>query len=244
VDVDPDDLVGYSQCHFFAGVAGWPRALRLAGVPDLECWAGSPPCQPFSGAGKRRGTEDERHLWPEFLRLIAERRPLLVVGEQVKEAVALGWLDLVSSELEAEGYACGAVVLGAHGVGAPHLRQRLYWAGVLGDADDEEQVGPLRGGPGGVRALRHPDDLRQLHGEGRHEPQRGAGELAPGEPGAAGFWGNCEWVRCADGRHRPVEPGTCPVADRVPKRVGRLRGYDNAVVPQVASEFVKALIGR
>lgn len=83
-DVGPDDLGGYTQCHFFAGFGGWAYALRLAGVPDLGCWTGSCPCRPFSGAGKKLGTEDERHLWPEFLRLIAERRPRLVFGEQVE----------------------------------------------------------------------------------------------------------------------------------------------------------------
>ncbi len=110
-DVQPEDLKRYTQCHFFAGIGGWPLALRLAGVQDLECWTGSCPCQPFSAAGKKRGTEDERHLWPEFLRLIAERRPQLVVGEQVEAAVAHGWLDLVSSDLEKEGYAVGSVVM-------------------------------------------------------------------------------------------------------------------------------------
>lgn len=220
-DVGPDDLKRYTQCHFFAGIGGWAYALRLAGVPDLECWTGSCPCQPFSGAGKKRGTKDERHLWPEFLRLIAERRPQLVVGEQVAEAVAHEWLDLVSSELEEEGYAVGSVVMGAHSVGAPHLRQRLYWGGVLG----------------------HRDDVRQLQGEDRHEPQQGSGELASGEPSEAGFWAGCEWVACKDGKARPTEPGTLPLVDGLPRRVELLRGYGNAVVPQVAAAFVKALIG-
>ena len=57
----PRDLVGYAQCHFFAGIGGWPRALRLADWPDdIPVWSGSCPCQPFSGAGRRRGEEDER----------------------------------------------------------------------------------------------------------------------------------------------------------------------------------------
>ena len=142
-DVQADDLKRYAQCHFFAGIGGWPLALRLAGAQDLECWTGSCPCQPFSAAGKKRGTEDERHLWPQFRRLIAERRPQLVVGEQVEAAVAHGWLDLVSSDLEEEGYAVGSVVMGAHSVSAPHLRQRLYWGGVLADADNYEGGGKL-----------------------------------------------------------------------------------------------------
>src|ERR1019366_7008968 len=151
-DVQADDLKRYAQCHFFAGIGGWPLALRLAGAQDLECWTGSCPCQPFSAAGKKRGTEDERHLWPQFRRLIAERRPQLVVGEQVEAAVAHGWLDLVSSDLEEQGYAVGSVVMGAHSVSAPHLRQRLYWGGVLADA---------------VREGRQPSSVAKRKG-GRH----------------------------------------------------------------------------
>lgn len=142
VEVQPGDLAGYKQCHFFAGVAGWPLSLQHAGVPDLECWTGSCPCQPWSDAGKKRGVEDDRHLWPEWFRLIRICRPQLVLGEQVEEAIAYGWLDLVSSDLETEGYACGAAVLGAHSVGAPHIRQRLYWV-----ADAE---GPRIGRDAGV----------------------------------------------------------------------------------------------
>jgi len=248
-DVEPDDLDGYAQCHFFAGIGGWAYALRLAGVPDLECWTGSCPCQPFSAAGKKRGTDDERHLWPEFLRLVAERRPQLVVGEQVEAAVAHGWLDLVSSDLEAEGYACGAVVMGAHSVGAPHLRQRLYWGGVLWEAVGEGlQPSSVAGGEAGREGaadggLGHRDDVRQLQGEGRHEPQPGAGGLASGKPSEARFWDGAVWLPCRDGKARPTEPGTLPLADGLPRGVELLRGYGNAVVPQVAAAFVKALIG-
>ena len=161
-DVGPDDLKRYTQCHFFAGIGGWAYALRLAQAQDLECWTGSCPCQPFSAAGKKRGTKDERHLWPEFFRLIAERRPPIILGEQVEDAVAHGWLDLVSSGLEAEGYACGSIY-GTHSVGAPHHRQRLYWGGVLGDANDGGQVRPLRGKPGKAHALAHAH--RVQHGQ-------------------------------------------------------------------------------
>ena len=127
-DVTPDDLTGYTQCHFFAGIGGWSYALRLAGWPDdRPVWTGSCPCQPFSAAGKRAGTDDARHLWPDWVRLIRAFRPVTAIGEQVASAIAHGWLDGVSADLEAEGYAVGAVVLGAHSVGAPHIRQRLWW---------------------------------------------------------------------------------------------------------------------
>lgn len=127
-DVQPNDLVGFIQCHFFAGIGGWSYALRLAGWPDdRPVWTGSCPCQPFSSAGKGKGTADERHLWPAWFRLIRECLPPVVFGEQVEAAVRHSWLDGVFTDLETEGYACGAAVLGAHSIGAPHIRQRLWW---------------------------------------------------------------------------------------------------------------------
>ena len=127
-DVSPDDLRQFRQCHFFAGIGGWAYAARLAGWPDdRELWTGSCPCQPFSAAGKQAGMADERHLWPTWLRLIRERHPVNVFGEQVAAAIGREWLALVQADLESEGYRVGATVLGAHSVGAPHIRQRLYF---------------------------------------------------------------------------------------------------------------------
>ena len=153
-EVQPEDLVGYVQCHFFAGIGGWPLALRHAGWPeDRECWTGSCPCQPFSAAGKRKGTADDRHLWPEFQRLIAKRRPAICFGEQVASADGRKWLGGVRLDLEALDYAVGAADLCAAGAGeeaqgwilrgnllgrerivlsAPHIRQRIWW---LADSD-------------------------------------------------------------------------------------------------------------
>lgn len=151
-DVRPDELVGLERCHFFAGLAGWEYALHLAGWPDhWPVWTGSCPCQPFSAAGKRQGEADERHLWPELFRLIRECRPPVVLGEQVASKDGLRWLDGVCADLESAGYACGAVDLCAASqgqeaegwivrgdqadwerivVGAPHIRQRLFWVAV------------------------------------------------------------------------------------------------------------------
>lgn len=127
-DVTPDDLRGYTQCHFFAGIGVWSLALRRAGwADDRPVWTGSCPCQPFSAAGKGAGFADERHLWPAFHWLISQRRPAVVFGEQVASKDGLGWLDLVQADLEGTGYASGAVDLCAAGVGAPHIRQRLWW---------------------------------------------------------------------------------------------------------------------
>ena len=125
VDVEPDDLVGYQQCHFFAGIGGWSLAARLAGWPDdRELWTGSCPCQPFSVAGKGAGADDERHLWPHQFRLIRARRPAVWMGEQVAAAVGKDWLDGVHADLEGIGYACGAAVVPACAVNAPHRRDR------------------------------------------------------------------------------------------------------------------------
>ena len=127
-EVNPDEIRNYTQCHFFAGIGGWSRALQLANWPtNRTVWTGSCPCQPYSSAGKGKGDKDPRNLWPQFFCLIRQCEPDVVFGEQVASAINKGWLDGIQSDLEKENYACGATVLGAHSVGAPHIRQRLYW---------------------------------------------------------------------------------------------------------------------
>jgi len=137
VDVEPTDLVGYAQCHFFAGVGGWGIACRLAGWPDdREIWSASCPCQPFSVAGKGAGTADARHLWPDFFRLVRARRPAAIVGEQVAAAIGKDWFDGVRTDLEGIAYACRGVVVPACAVNAPHRRDRLWF---VADAKWNEQ---------------------------------------------------------------------------------------------------------
>ena len=127
-DIDAADLAGFTQCHFFAGIGGWPIALGLVGWPeDREVWTGSCPCQPFSDAGLRAATEDPRHLWPDFRRLIAQRCPAVVFGEQVSNSLSYQWLDTVQNELEEDGFVFGSADLPACSVGAIHVRQRLWW---------------------------------------------------------------------------------------------------------------------
>lgn len=134
-EVQPSDLHGFTQCHFFAGIGGWSAALRLAGWPDdRHVWSGSAPCQPFSAAGKGKGAADERHLWPAFYRLIRECRPDIVIGEQVDSRDARQWLDGVYTDMEGSGYALGPAVLPAASVSAPHGRHRIYWGAALADA--------------------------------------------------------------------------------------------------------------
>lgn len=126
--IDADDLDGVTQAHFFSGIGGWPLALRMAGwSEDREVWTASCPCQPFSVAGKGLAEKDDRHLFPVLAGLVRERRPATVFGEQVASKDGLKWLAGVHDTFETLGYQFAAVDLAAACVGAPHIRQRLYW---------------------------------------------------------------------------------------------------------------------
>ncbi|MFI9652812.1 DNA cytosine methyltransferase [Guyparkeria halopsychrophila] len=187
-DVSPDDLAGYTQCHFFAGIGIWAYALRLAGWPDdRPVWTGSCPCQPFSAAGKSAGVADERHLWPHWHYLISQRRPGVVFGEQVASKDGLGWLDLVQADLEGADYASGAVDLCAAGVGAPHIRQRLWFVaermGKPGVEGLEGQRGGHRTKEGRQAAIRSVAEAGESGGPADAECQRVRGER-PGTPRA------------------------------------------------------------
>jgi len=339
-EIKPHEIKHYTQCHFFAGIGGWSLALQLAGWPSTRpVWTGSCPCQPFSSAGKQLAQADERHLWPVFFDLIRECRPDVVFGEQVAAAIGKGWLDGVSADLEGAGYACGAAVLGAHSVGAPHIRQRLYW---VADSTGGQREQPIR--PQGNLLQRSPDDRsdgrvadaqsREAHspaarglyaesgGRGRlgdadgsgsesrnpatsvdgyrsaaladgrlgdaSRPRREGSErsrqtgaegiaigyagqcggvsglgdsssngsaarlpeqaqrqegitgIADDSGGSCGAWDSFDLIPCADGKARRIESGLAPLAHGIPARVVRLRGYGNAIVPQVAAEFVMA----
>jgi DNA (cytosine-5)-methyltransferase 1 len=254
VEVKPNDLKQYAQCHFFAGIGGWPFALALAGWnPDTPVWTGSCPCQPFSTAGKGLGDKDERHLWPVFFDLIRQCRPECVFGEQVASAIGKGWLDGISADLEPEGYACGATVLGAHSVGSPHIRQRLYWVAddrsggrevaVLNRAGGTAEGGERQTGIAGMCGT--PSGMVLSHRDGcqpRSTSTTPAGYRSSSE--SAGFWDESTLVACRDGKTRrvPTEPAFFPLAHGIPARVVRLRGYGNAIVPQVAAEFVSAYL--
>jgi len=358
-DVKPSELGRFKQCHFFAGIGVWSYSLRSAGIPDdFEVWTGSCPCQPFSTAGKGEGFEDERHLWPSFHWLIKECRPGLVFGEQVAGKSGEAWLDLVSTDLEGEGYAIGSAVTAACGFGAPHQRKRLYWVahsngprlegtgregiqnghsegrsecsdhGILADTEGDGHKGGREEGGGthegseegrvlesegegtfneladtersGGRARGESECLdRGLCGEGKDnslqiterssssdmaDPDRGrceqrdseseeisgtvlsgshgkdsesggglgeSSELEPSTDGGFrdspdstnGFWRDVDWLRCRDGKWRCVEPGTFPLVDGAAERVGRLRGYGNAIVAPQAKEFIESYFG-
>ncbi|WP_405470607.1 DNA cytosine methyltransferase [Morganella morganii] len=220
-DVTPNDLRGFTQCHFFAGVGVWSLALRRAGWPDDKpVWTGSCPCQPFSAAGKGNGFADERHLWPAFFHLISECKPGVIFGEQVASKDGLGWLDLVQTDLEATNYAVGAVDLCAAGFGAPHIRQRLFW---VADADNQRR-----------KRLRRCESV--ILPERREDAERYAVPPAM----AAHVWDGWQAVTGADKNSRMLPPDFGERADDAAGRVGKLRAYGNAIVAPVAEEFIRA----
>ena len=262
-DVQPSDLDGYADCHFFAGIGGWALALRRVGVEGQGIWTGSCPCQPFSSAGKQKGFSDERHLWPEFHRLIAECRPAAVFGEQVASPLGRSWLATVRSEMEDLGYGVGAADLCAASVGSPHIRQRLWWVahsdqgqrGRWTDGEERQLDGEAPGRQQGYREsesggengrVAHADDgqqgLEQGSSGGIRERTSGHSWPRPKRGGGNDPWAGAEYIECLDGKSRPVEPGIFPLAHGVPNRVGTLRGSGNAIVPQLAEVFVRAAL--
>lgn len=211
-DVRAIDLVGYKQCHFFAGIGGWPLALRMAGwSDDRRVWTGSCPCQPFSVANAAGiGIEDKRHLLPEFTNLIGECRPPSVFGEQVPGAIGKGWLDEAFGRMEAHDYACAATILPAIAFGARHERKRLYWMANSSSKRWERHI-PLRGG---------------IPSFGEKKVTEYGNPLA-----IAG--------KALDGDFSGLLLGDGVSVGMERKRV---KGYGNAIVPQVAAFFIRTVM--
>jgi DNA (cytosine-5)-methyltransferase 1 len=252
-DVRPDDLVGYAQCHFFAGVGGWSIAARLAGwADDRPMWSASCPCQPFSVAGKGAGTADARHLWPDFFRLVRARRPAFIVGEQVAAAVGKDWFLGVRSDLESIGYVGRGIVVPACAVNAPHRRDRLWFVAGSGSVDHANDARPQghaghelgalgRQEPGGPAAQAGGGD-HECEFCGYHFPEHLGRYGCPnceGE-GVADAWDSARWLISHDGKARRFEPSISLLVDGLPSRAPLLRGYGNAIVPQVAAEVIGA----
>lgn len=289
-EVRPEDLDGFVQCHFFAGIGLWSLCLRRAGWPDdRPVWTGSCPCGPFSKAGLKKGFDDPRHLWPEWFRLISVCRPDVVFGEQSDEAV--DWIDLVQANMEGLRYALGALVLPAAGFFGAHERHRF---GFVADADNAEwwsdrapwndghwpKTGRVQSygdvgdgcanssladacsngrGSGAVAQLHdaehHPQSRGHLGGLGEPHPaglsdaqlgiiRRSGWRPEGGEPEQPGHspGAGVDWLFCRDSKWRPVEPGTCPLVDADPARMGRLRGYGDAIDVETFTQLIAAYL--
>lgn len=214
--------------------------LRADGIiPDVI--VGGYPCQPFSVAGKQRGAEDDRHLWPEVYRLVGEIRPSWCIFENVAGHIKLG-LDEVLSDLEVEGYAARPFVIPACGVDAPHRRDRV-WIVAKNVADTK------RKGRKQSRAARKMGGAKEKESRARHqsdvffktsqptmadtssqrsqrraeEPLSGVGDLSR------------QSERGSEDRRKlwPTEPNVGRVANGVPARSHRIKALGNAVVPQI-----------
>ena len=260
-DVKADDLKGYTQCHFFAGIGGWSYALRLAGWDDdRRVWTGSCPCQPFSPAGKQDGKKDARHLWPTWFSLIKEYKPAIVLGEQVKQAITHGWLDDVYQGLEGEGYAFGSAVLPACAGGRGHRRERIFFVGdtqydgqsataqqgsngtaIQQSAKGQNDPGQFAG-TGDIQTLADATGKRQSGswpmGESLHPAQGSNGQTDKSVDAGAGL----SWLGCPDGYARNIEPTIPVLAYGVSPDMASVcaSGFGNAIVPRVAAEFISS----
>ena len=229
------------------------------GRAEIIC--GGFPCQPFSQAGKRRGTEDDRHLWPEMLRIISEVRPTWVIGENVIGIVKME-LDSILSDLEGEGYQTRAFIIPACGIDAPHKRHRVW---IIAHANSEgESDGPINEGPrprqlelmadpnsgfstvtqqavqaGRTTIISSSKDVAHSESE-RVQRLWSSGEQKPHT------YGGQKLSLCGSERPRPAyweaEPGMGRVVDGIPNRVDRIKGLGNAVVPMVVEVIGNAIM--
>jgi DNA (cytosine-5)-methyltransferase 1 len=109
---------------------------------DIDIITGGFPCQPFSLAGKRKGTDDERYLWHEMLRAVQQIQPTYVVAENVRGLLTIDGgmvFEQVCADLEAEGYEVQPILLPAAGVNAPHRRDRIFIVGYAANTNSRRQ---------------------------------------------------------------------------------------------------------
>jgi len=219
-------------------------------VPDCDILTAGYPCQPFSQAGRREGAQDDRHIWPYILKIITSKRPSWVVLENVYGHISLG-LDQVLLDLETKGYATRTFVVPASSVGAPHRRDRVWIVGYTedngrdgrteatgreGSQDKQDESRPeVRGKSSGPSTHVADTNHQRLQGRlsGWQDTQR------QGVDGHAG---------CSSATHRQpeqnwwtTEPDVGRVANGIPKRVDRLKGLGNAIVPQIAQQIAESI---
>ena len=232
------------------------------GLRTVDVISGGFPCQPFSVAGKQKGKEDDRYLWPEMLRVIRELRPRCVVGENVPGIIKIAAGQVVK-DLERAGYHVVVFNFEAAAVGAWHRRSRVFFAGI---AENVENAG-CRGQREQENVCKQPRRTEFI-GTGKtlsdHESERQQRERTCGEqisrtrfnekqPERRSDVYNAVRGRCtgvarreqsqvlADGRCWATEPDVGRVAHGIPYRVDRIKCLGNAVVPQQAYPIFRAL---
>jgi DNA (cytosine-5)-methyltransferase 1 len=267
------ETIGFSEIEPYACQVlkrNWPDIPNYGDIRNIrgvraDLITGGFPCQPFSVVGEQRGAEDDRHLWPEMCRVIAEARPTWVLGENVPGIVTME-LDNCLSDLEAIGYAAWPIIIPACAVDARHRRDRVWivayagsarleghaWNGYEGDEpgrNSEEQdrpTCPRRLLPGGWRevvfaaecdpdgdglcpcGLDYSDECSQPGPTQEGYEYLEQGGVLYGRPEETGV----TWQ---------PEPAMGRVVNGIPNRAHRLRGLGNAIVPQVASEIIRAI---
>lgn len=220
--------------------------LNADGI-SIDVICGGYPCQPFSNAGKRRGAEDDRHLWPEMCRLIASLRPAWVIGENVAGHISMG-LDDVLSDLDGLGYAAQAFIIPACAVNAPHRRDRVWVVAYASDmqrngGDDNageflgrKQVSEFGNSGGPENMANSQCDRLQRKPKTQHGKEAPSRECARGETsGATSFDGS-------NGSWWDIEPSVGRVAHGISDRVDRLKALGNAVVPQIPEMIGRAIL--
>ncbi|NBW17616.1 MAG: DNA (cytosine-5-)-methyltransferase [Caulobacteraceae bacterium] len=253
----------------------WPEVLCHKDIREVrgDLYAGVTlltggfPCQPFSVAGKQRGKDDNRYLWPEMLRVIQEAKPSWIIGENVAGIVNLA-LDTVCADLEAEGYEVEPIIIPACAVDAPHRRDRVWIiANINGLRSQKQGAEQQAGGAGqlletqqskrsvvadsnrGQLCQREPEGQSvQVSGQGGERvgdvantiSQRRCGGNPEGEYAEdAGQSSRHPWNNTGGMATWLPEPYVGRVAHGVPNRVAKLRGLGNAIVPQVAAEIIR-----
>jgi DNA (cytosine-5)-methyltransferase 1 len=194
--------------------------------------SGGFPCQPFSVAGKQRGTEDDRALWPEMFRIIKEVRPTWVLGENVTGIVNME-LDNVLANLESEGYETQTFIIPACAVNAKHRRNRVW---IVGNSNSVRMEG-----------TRTKQQTTRISGRGenvadtntkRVQRRTITGSVKESRKNSNQFFER----RSKTNSVWPAEPNVGRVAHGVPGRVDRLKGLGNAIVPQVAYEIFRSIV--
>ena len=220
------------------------QKFKTDGIESPEVITGGFPCQPFSVAGRRKGTSDNRYLWPEMFRIIKEFKPRWVIGENVRGITSIqdGMVfENVCTDLEGEGYEVRAFNIPAASVGAPHKRERIWI------------VANSRRSIRGEQSAWDKESSRS----GTHEKTewscntskiRGSSErtktMANASTGRRTSQEKQISTRGDSFEHQSwweAEPNVGRVADGLPGRIYRLRALGNSIVPQIAEEIGRAI---